>query len=157
MKALLFTILISPFCSIGQSLTPEVVSSSGDFHSTPSAQLSWTLGEIAIDTYTSSSNQLTQGFHQPERPTVSLTSLNDNIRINAYPNPFISSISINIEDYNQSIEIVIYNAVGQEVHSDYYSGSEPKNINLSALESGSYLIQFKTASDFIKTLKIQKL
>ena len=29
--------------------------------------MSWTLGEVTIDTYTSSATILTQGFHQPER------------------------------------------------------------------------------------------
>lgn len=157
MKQLILTLSLFPFLGFTQSLTPEVVSNSGDSYSNTSTQLSWTLGEIAIDTYSASSNQLTQGFHQPERPTLSITDLDHNISINAYPNPFNSAITIQIQDLNQAISIVIYNAIGQQVFTDNYIGNGPKTMNLASLESGIYMIQFKTSSEVIKTIKIQKL
>ena len=49
-----------------QSLSPEVIASSGDYYENANASLSWTLGEIATETYSYGNNILTQGFQQPE-------------------------------------------------------------------------------------------
>ncbi len=60
----LVTILI-PLLIAAQSVSPEVISSSGDYFEGPNASLSWTLGEIATETYTAGNIILTQGFQQP--------------------------------------------------------------------------------------------
>lgn len=52
------------FC---QSISMEVIGSNGMFVSSNSGSMVWTIGEVTIDTYSSSVNFLTQGFHQPER------------------------------------------------------------------------------------------
>jgi hypothetical protein len=52
------------FCS-AQSIEREVVASSGDYFEGAGISLSWTLGEIATETYTSGNTILTQGFQQP--------------------------------------------------------------------------------------------
>ena len=61
---LLFLGLILNCLTFGQSISPEVIASSGDHFTGTDAQLSWTIGELVIDTYTNGSTQLTQGFHQ---------------------------------------------------------------------------------------------
>lgn len=48
-----------------QSLSPQVISPSGDYFEGSNASLSWTLGELATETYTSGDVILTQGFQQP--------------------------------------------------------------------------------------------
>ncbi|MCD4730467.1 MAG: hypothetical protein K8R74_07695 [Bacteroidales bacterium] len=60
----LVTILI-PFIISAQSVSPEVISSSGDYYEGVNASLRWTLGEIATETYTAGNIILTKGFQQP--------------------------------------------------------------------------------------------
>ncbi len=60
----LFTILVPLFIS-AQSVSPQVISSSGDYYEGVNASLSWTLGEIATETFTAGNVILTQGFQQP--------------------------------------------------------------------------------------------
>jgi len=55
------SVLICP----AQSIERDVVASSGDYYEGANISLSWTLGEIAIETYDNGSNILTQGFQQP--------------------------------------------------------------------------------------------
>jgi len=143
--------------NFAQNLTPEVIGSSGDHYTAGSAQLSWTVGEIAIDTYNGSSNQLTQGFHQPERGTVSINELSNDLTINAYPNPFKSSINVGLSNNEEQYQIAVYNAVGQLLISDYHTGSGPKTLDFEELAKGIYLIEFKTKSQILKTIKVQKL
>ena len=57
------TLLIASLYSVGimaQSITPEVVSTAGDHYDNGSYQLSWTLGEIAVQTYDNGTNILTE-------------------------------------------------------------------------------------------------
>jgi len=61
-------------CLIAQTTSPEVVASSGGYYEGTSASLSWTLGELATETYTTGGVTLTQGFQQPI--IVSVTGIN---------------------------------------------------------------------------------
>ena len=67
MKKILFCLVIFfiPFVISAQSVSPEVISSSGDYFEGVNGSLSWTLGEIATETYTAGNIILTQGFQQP--------------------------------------------------------------------------------------------
>jgi gliding motility-associated-like protein len=73
-KKLLIVIALIPlaFCRkdtgcLGAQTAPQtVVSSAGAYTTTPGGSMAWTVGEVTIDTYTSSTHFLTQGFHQPE-------------------------------------------------------------------------------------------
>ena len=67
MKNLIISLitLLVPILINAQSVSPEVISSSGDYFEGPNASLSWTLGEIATETFTSGNIILTQGFQQP--------------------------------------------------------------------------------------------
>ena len=56
-----------------QSVSPEVIASSGDYYKNENISLSWTLGEIATETYSNGSVILTQGFQQPV--SVSITGI----------------------------------------------------------------------------------
>ncbi|MFT4601554.1 MAG: hypothetical protein ACI857_001735 [Arenicella sp.] len=155
-KTLLLTFLF-PIMAFSQSVTPEVVSNGGDHFVGGSSQLSWTLGEIAINTYSGTSNQLTQGFHQPDRGTVSIDEFADNIIVNAYPNPFKSSVNVAIPDSDEPFQISVFNAVGQLILSDSHTGSGPKTLDFEELAKGIYLIEFKSQSQILKTIKVQKL
>lgn len=48
-----------------QSISQSVIASAGDYSSSTSASLSWTLGEICTETFSNGGNVLTQGFQQP--------------------------------------------------------------------------------------------
>lgn len=67
MKKIIFSLIIIliPFFITAQSVSPEVISSSGDYYEGANGSLSWTLGEIATETFSSGNVILTQGFQQP--------------------------------------------------------------------------------------------
>lgn len=66
MKNLIYSLLLSLIgTALGaQSVTPEVVATTGETFSNSTVTLEWTLGEIMTETYPGSI-LLTQGFHQP--------------------------------------------------------------------------------------------
>jgi hypothetical protein len=71
MRIFITTVFFSFFIGVMnlhcQSISMDVIGSNGMNISNSYCSMSWTLEEVAIDTYTSSTAILTQGFHQPER------------------------------------------------------------------------------------------
>ena len=81
MKKIFHLILISiiPGLLTGQSISPSVIASAGNYHEGTTASLSWTLGEIATETYTAGNVILTQGFQQPI--SISITGINVDVLV----------------------------------------------------------------------------
>jgi len=48
-----------------QSVSPEVIATSGDYYENANISISWSLGEVVTETFTGASIILTQGFQQP--------------------------------------------------------------------------------------------
>ena len=57
--------MLIPLWMMAQSVSPEVVASAGNYFEGTGVSLSWTLGELATETFSNGSIILTQGFQQP--------------------------------------------------------------------------------------------
>lgn len=82
----------------------------------------------------------------------------DDFRIEAYPNPFNSSIRINYRiPKTELITIIIYDSIGQEIKKLFSGNKERGNheivFSATNLASGVYLIELKTSKHH-KTIKI---
>jgi hypothetical protein len=64
-------VCINAFC---QSITPDLIATAGDVYMNNDVELSWPVGEIMIETFSVTSNSLTQGFHQPEYKIALITN-----------------------------------------------------------------------------------
>ncbi|MCB0683669.1 MAG: hypothetical protein KDC32_22625, partial [Saprospiraceae bacterium] len=84
---MLFLSLLSAGWLHSQSLAPEVIASAGEHFATANAQLSWTVGEPVIETYTGSTAQLTQGFHQTNLTVVAVNDPTAAFQVSVFPNP----------------------------------------------------------------------
>jgi len=94
--------------ALAQSLTPQVVASSGDFFSSSNGSFSWTLGEVMTEAYAQSNASLTQGFQQS--PTLAITAFEEPIANNilVYPNPSVNELylKLGVQDANYTIELI---------------------------------------------------
>jgi len=122
--------------------------------------LSWTLGEPFIETGSSPSKFLTQGFQQP--PSIAILSI-DNAssqlmgNISAYPNPVSSSVYI-ASSINQPLIVDVLNLVGQKILSKSLSGKDDNEVNLTDYSNGIYLFRvYNTDGTLLQTLKIEKI
>ena len=85
---LLFIALAVRYSLLAQSLSPFVISSSGNYSQGGNISLSSTTGESTlISTFSSGSSILTQGFQQPNDASVGVSSPENPISIIWYPNP----------------------------------------------------------------------
>lgn len=144
------------FCGISQSLTPTVVASSGEFFSAGSASLSWTLGEVVIDSYFGTNNQLTQGFQQPEIRLLTVEEYNPAIVISVFPNPTTDILNFSITGLSNSYQVAIFDMSGKLIAEKLFTEFANTQFDLSAFESGIYLMQIKSGNELIKTIKIEK-
>ena len=137
-----------------QKITPEVISSSGDYFKQANGSLSWTIGESMTETYTNG-NILTQGFQQSGILTVSVFEIEDiGISIEIGPNPtkdFINLYIDNVKDINYQL----YDFNGKIIkQANIYS--DKTMISFSEFSSAAYILTIKKGNQVIKAFQIIK-
>ena len=157
---LLFFLGMGSLVSNAQSLSPEVISSSGDFHESSAGSLSWTIGEPISETYTSTDYQLTQGFHQTKFTIVGLEehpkSLFD---VNVFPNPAIEyfEIDLNQVDLTGEFQYEFYDQNGRVHHSGLITNTKTK-IELNGLANSIYFLKvWSDTENYHKIYQVLKI
>ena len=133
-----------------QTLTPQVIASTGGFASNSSGSLSYTVGEMTmVQTFSANNNILTQGFQQPSDSLIGVGLLditdNDFISFVTYPNPAISKMWYGFMSPEQGlINVLVFDVAGQKIGEPYKGicnvGKTMENMDVSAFASGMYLI-----------------
>lgn len=147
-KLLMFLLFFGTTMVKSQTLSQEVKSCAGGFFTNNTFMLSWTTGEVIIDTYSASNFILTQGFHQPSE--INTVVVEDVVE-------FYNGFSPNGDGLNDFWKIpilamyplnrvTITNRWGSEVwRRDNYDNSlvkfEGKNMNNEDLTDGTYLYE----------------
>ena len=150
---LLFFCLLSPAAN-GQ----QVISSAGASATGVGVQLSWTLGEPVIETFTGTSAILTQGFHQSKLTVTAIDpKLYPELELSVYPNPVSSSLRLQITGERPGkLTYSLYNAEGKALVQKSVE-SFPETINMELFTSGSYFLKvFRDINMPVKTFKIIK-
>jgi hypothetical protein len=149
MKKLLLIITMSglSLSLFSQSLSPIVISSSGKFFSNGSGMLSTTVGEMSmVNTFSSGSSILTQGFQQPWDFAVSVPELNnDHVAFSVYPNPGHGMFNLALNtDKDSKVVLQVYDLLGRAVYAmNFYhpSGFNLHEIDLKNLTEGIYTLE----------------
>ena len=79
----------------------------------------------------------------------------DNFKINIYPNPSTGNFSINLYQPSPVSEVIIMNALGQEVSRAKYSNTSKLELDIKG-ESGFYFVRIATRekSEIFKVVKL---
>ncbi len=148
MKKLIYLFLIlGVFQGKAQEIQPSLLSTSGDFFSNESYSISWSLGEIAIETFAQTNNILTQGFQQTKLTT---TGIKENTieesQITIYPNPATDKIFVNFNSKEYSWYMLeIFDLIGsKKILQKIDKPSKKIVIEINDLESGIYLLHLKS-------------
>lgn len=142
-----------------QSISPEVIATSGEHFQNGTSQLSWTLGEVMIDTYATGGNILTQGFHQTQ---LTVTSIEENnpfsLDVGVFPNPTTQFLNVNISGEHDPFVVALYDMNGRLV----LENKIPKNqssvqLDLSALAMAYYTLTIsESEGDYFSAHKVCK-
>ena len=150
------------FAAYSQTVTPTVMSSNGGYSQVSQGSIAWTIGEPISETYTSSTNITTNGFHQTEELGLAtlIKEQGDNAAILVYPNPVLDKLTVNlgnIQNGNYQLELV--DALGRILLKTETSVAEQSNrliLSLNELAGGVYYLKI-SKDTFIKTIKINKI
>ena len=150
-------VLLFPLFIIAQEISQEVISSSGNYSDGSSGQLSWTLGELATETYGTADVSLTQGFQQPfYEVTAIFENLESNTLIQVYPVPSSDFITVEFEEIQNDMQIILYNLQG-EIILRKQAESETITIDLNSLSPSEYILNIiNKDKNLIKSYKIVK-
>ncbi|MBI4929984.1 MAG: T9SS type A sorting domain-containing protein [Bacteroidetes bacterium] len=138
MKRIVLTSAICHFTFyiFAQSFTPDVIGSAGTFATSASGSMSWTIGEVMTETYSSANNFFTQGFHQPESIPISVNEISSSQNISVYPNP--TSGEFTVYGLQSEVQLQIFNSLGQMVFETTVNRKQ-ETVNLSGA-NGIYLL-----------------
>lgn len=156
------SILTIAVCGFGfanaQSISPEVIASSGDHYVAGNAQLSWTLGEPVIETVSAGSNIITQGFHQTNLTVTSIDETVNNLDVSIYPNPTSDRVIISIPDNVNDFSLELYDVKGQLVMTKKMNRNENQTqMDVSQLANSYYMLKLVAPQiNYTSTHKIQK-
>lgn len=156
MKTLFFIMsLFGTTILFSQSITKQVVASSGESLTNGSTQLTLTIGEAVIGNIDNTTT-VQQGFlANIQANTLSVEDQLVDATIKLYPNPVTEYLTIDIDKLTE-LSIVIYNITGKEIYKSKLN-QQRNTINVSALSSGTYLIQINTTNSLqSKSFKIIK-
>lgn len=159
MKRILFSLIL--FCaiqySIAQSLSPQIISTSGTSFTNGSDQLDWTLGELATSALTNGNNSLSQGFHQTNLNVTSVDNFDDEYGLTIFPNPAIDLLQIQFEKANENNLIELYSTEGKLLLTQSSNYNTLCQIDMSMYKVGTYLIKINNKNTKGKSYRIVKL
>lgn len=134
---LLFFLAIS-VTAYSQELPQQVIGSAGDQHTNASASVSWTVGELATATLSSSSVTLSQGFQQGNLTVNTLVDQDMlDFNLKAYPNPVIDILLLETDDKQQKYQVI--NMQGEVVLNGNIT-AVLQEIDFTNLPQGVYLL-----------------
>lgn len=160
MKMRAILLLLSVFIlhtSFGQTISQDVITTTGESVTNSAGYLSWSIGEPVIETDSSSDSYLTQGFQQPGLVIVSsIDNFNNSDGITVYPNPVTTSLYIK-HDQEQAIQIDLVDALGRLVLKSTLSGQQ-NSIDLNSFAAGMYFLRvYDSNNKLISSLKVDKV
>lgn len=144
-------IVLTCLSAHAQIISPSVISAGGGYSTSESGSLAYTIAEMTmVETFVQGSVVLTQGFHQPERNTVS-TNDQDMVQNNMliYPNPASGQIKVSfLSDACSDNSVLIYNLQGAIIVSETF---ESKNeLNTMTIDIRNYVTGIYTLKIFTK-------
>ena len=138
-----------------QSLSPQVIASTGGYSSNANGSLSYTVGEMTmVQTFSAGGNILTQGFQQPNDNVTGLIDLTQDEfgSFVVYPNPAVDNMWFGFRlPEAGKVQISLYDVIGQKVsdvyHTSYDNGKIVEQLNVSTYAAGMYMLSMNFVSD----------
>jgi hypothetical protein len=163
MKKLFYLIAcFGALSAMSQTVTPTVLSNHGGYAAAAQGSIQWTIGEPVSETYSTTSNLTTMGFHQPDVLGMAnlIKQYGEGAGLLVYPNPVRETLIVNFKDLeigNYKMQLV--DDLGRilfQTEKVIKEDNKLADLNLSSYAAGSYFINI-TSSNLNKTVKITKV
>ena len=138
-------------------IAQEVISSGGETQTASGYEICWTLGESVIETFSSGSNILTQGFHQSKLTATPISEvLYSGIELKVFPNPSRDFIIIQLTDLVENLHYSLYDGSGKLLEKMRITSTRTQ-LDLKNYANGQYILQLTAKSgELLQSFKILK-
>ena len=153
------------YCTQAQGQSLSTLSPAGSSAAGNTLTLDWTLGELAVQTLSTSNGILTEGFHQPSLvvETNLISPVDETLtsfHIQVAPNPVRSELNIRLESEQEGEAIIdLWNLQGQHlkrIRTDLAGGNW--KLDMKPYPSGIYQLTFRNKKgSLIQTFKVSKI
>jgi hypothetical protein len=134
----------------------ELVSTTGGVYSDANLNVSWSVGEVAIETFTDGNYVLTQGFQQPGLVLVGVEDFDEQFsNIKVYPNPTSDYVRLDLNVDIQNLSYRVLNASGKIIENKKIQDPSTR-VSFTEVESGLYLIHLMDGEKTMKIFRIVK-
>jgi hypothetical protein len=128
--------------SFAQSITPQVIATTGGHGVSANAQLSWTVGEVAVTTLSGGSNMITQGFHQTYDIATMIEDSPTDMALNVYPNPTSDVVQVSLSGSHDQLSLTLHDIAGRMVYSMQISADvQSVVVPMESYTSGTYVLR----------------
>lgn len=132
----------------------EVVSAAGDSFKQNAGSLTFTIGEVAIETTATLPHHLTQGFHQPALLVRPQDDPDTGIPLTVYPNPVHALLYLRNDSRTAHLRYTVLDARGLPVREGLVT--DLTEIPFESLPGATYLLQVKRGRALVRHFKIIK-
>lgn len=157
-SGLYFTIIIGiVICFFSTARAQEIVANSGSHFTTNQKQISWTIGEPVITTFSNENFHLTQGFHQTKIMVTAVNQISElTANILAYPNPTSDVLKVKIDNAEQQgLHCILYSTDGRMMFQKQIESSISE-IPMHSYVSATYFLKVFDSDKALKIFKIIK-
>ncbi len=136
---------IVPIFTQAQNVKSSAVTSSGATMNQSNAKISFTVGEIVVETITDGTNSLGSGVVNSSTTNI-VTAIHETditkIKINVYPNPVSDLVFVDISESKVSaIQVTIFDITGKLISSEKYTaGNNHIGINTQTWQKSNYIL-----------------
>jgi hypothetical protein len=161
MKIVLILLMLAvTVTGFGQTAKPELISSSGGSFVSSNQQITWSLGEAIIESFTNGNTGLSQGFHQC---SYLITAVDETvvpaIAIKVFPNPVSDFVNVQIAENDQlmgNYVITLTDLLGKQLDK-FKPTTNCTKVNLRTFVAGTYFLSVSGSAKTIKTIKTFKI
>lgn len=139
MKQLVLTLMLWMVVVAGSAQV--VISSNGDSKTVGGMEVSWTIGEVIIETFTGNTAIVTQGFHQPGLSVTAVTEvLFPEMEISLFPNPTADILSLQFSEYIEGLRYILLDVTGKVLENKQILAADVR-ISMSPYAKGAYILK----------------
>ena len=153
-KTLLSLAFVTCSCFL---FSQEIISSAGKSQVNSDYEVSWTVGEPVINTFSSENYKLTQGFHQSKLVITALEEIDDleNL-VKVFPNPTNNFAVVKLNQIPDNLSYKLMDLSGKSLKSEIINSIET-HVNLTNYTKGTYLLKILNKNGQpLQTFKIIK-
>ncbi|MBN2519353.1 MAG: T9SS type A sorting domain-containing protein [Bacteroidales bacterium] len=141
----LIIILLNSWLIKSQEKSQEIVASSGAYEKNSNLSVSWTLGDLAVNTESNSNIIIIQGFQQGDYVITLIGELNNpDFEVNFFPNPSKGILNLKFESCNDvTITLKLADIDGKVLKIQNFNEIIGNSLilDLSAYKNGIYLLE----------------